>query len=187
MIYGVKVLSAWSTLLKWLSLSTLLALEVMTPQKRKTKAILLWWMVSLTCLISPLSIVHISEQGPYDIYTIRLKAIERAPLIYLKELQFSISESRPKANEFWNFWFFSYYSCHFYFHKAPISIDCQWDLDRNAHTVTYWVVQDYYYKSYSWRYTCGAMFMPHFWQKYGGFSVQQGVIRGLFGESSLDK
>ena len=102
-IYRVKVLSAWSTLLKWLSLSTLLALEVMTPQKRKTKAILLWWMVSLTCLISPLSIVHISEQGPYDIYTIRLKAIERAPLIYLKELQFSISESRPKANEFWNF------------------------------------------------------------------------------------
>lgn len=75
----------------------------MTPQKRKTKAILLWWMVSLTCLISPLSIVHISERGRYDIYTIRLKAIERAPLIYLKELQCSISESRPKANKFWNF------------------------------------------------------------------------------------
>ena len=100
MIYRVKFLSAWSTLFIWLSLSTLLALEVMTPQKRKTKAILLWWMVSLTCLISPLSIVHISEQGRYDIYTIRLKAIEQAPLIYLKELQFSISESRPKANEF---------------------------------------------------------------------------------------
>ena len=100
MIYRVKFLLAWSTLLIYLSLSTLLALEVMTPQKRKTKAILLWWMVSLTCLISPLSIVHISEQGRYDIYTIRLKAIDQAPLIYLKELQFSISESRPKANEF---------------------------------------------------------------------------------------
>ena len=99
MIYRVKFLSAWSSLLMWLSLSTLLALEVMTPQKRKTKARLLWWMVSLTCLISLLSIVHISEQGRYDIYTIRLKAIERVPLIY-----FSISDSRPKANElFWNF------------------------------------------------------------------------------------
>ena len=148
MIYRVKFLSAWSTLFIWLSLSTLLALEVMTPQKRKTKAILLWWMVSLTCLISPLSIVHISEQGRYDIYTIRLKAIEQAPLIYLKELQFSISESRPKANEFGTLILFLLFLPVF-FHQTPISIDCQWDLDRNAHTVTYWVVQDYYYKPYS--------------------------------------
>lgn len=116
--------------------STLLALKVMTPQKIKTKAILLWWMVSLTCLISLLSIVHISEQGRYEIYTIRPKTIERAPWIYLKELKHFWIQTKSE----WivlELWFFSYYFCHFCFHQTPKSIDCQCMRPRQEFSYSY--------------------------------------------------